>query len=85
MEDIIDPGHGISAGLNIAHIANKELYFMSHIGESSLVFMTHVILFFLVAREDANLLDIRIEESTKHGVSETARTACNQQDFVFED
>jgi hypothetical protein len=47
--------------------------------------VTHIVLLLLVTREDANLLDIRIEESAKHGVSETARTACNQQDFVFED
>ena len=78
-ENIVDTTHRHIHRLLVAHIADIELDLRV------LQCMTHIILLLLVAREDANLLDIGIKESTKHGVSKTSRTARNQQDFVFED
>ncbi len=46
--------------------------------------VAHVVLLLLVAREDADLPEAAVEEPPEHGVTETARAACYQQDFLRE-
>jgi hypothetical protein len=46
--------------------------------------MAHIILFFLVTREDADLLDIALEEATEHRVAERTGSTGDQQSFVCE-
>ena len=38
----------------------------------------------VVAGEDADLTNVRPQKAVEHRIPETSRTACNQQDFVFE-
>ena len=77
-EDVVNTAHGDIYRCLVPNIADVILHFRA------LEHVTHVILLFLVARENTNFFDVAIEETTKYGVPETARTACNQQDFVFE-
>ena len=77
-EDVVNTAHGNIYRSLVADIADVILHFRT------LEHVTHVILFLLVTRENTNFFDVAIEEATKYGVSETACTACNQQDFVFE-
>ena len=77
-EDVVNAAHGDIYRSLVADIADVILHFRT------LEHVTHVILFLLVTRENTNFFDVAIEEATKYGVPETARTACNQQDFVFE-
>ena len=50
---------------------------MSYLGALRLQEMTHIILLLLITRKDTNLLNVAIQETTKHGISERARTTCN--------
>ena len=43
----------------------------------SLKEVAHVILFLLVAGEDTNFPDVRVEKTTQNCVAETSRTACD--------
>jgi hypothetical protein len=40
--------------------------------------MTHIILLLLIAREDSYLLDVGVEEASKHGITEGACAACDE-------
>ena len=46
--------------------------------------VTHVVLFLLVARQDADLLDVAGQETTQHGVAEATSASGDEEDFVFE-
>ena len=45
--------------------------------------MPHVVLLLLVAREDADLLDVAVQEAAEDGVAETAGAAGNQKYPIF--
>ena len=45
--------------------------------------MTHVVLLLLVAREDADLPDVAVQEAAEDGVAEAARAAGDKEDFIF--
>ena len=77
-EHVVHPAHRDVHALLVAHVPDEELHLrvLEHV--------THVVLLLLVPREDADLLDVAVQEATEHGVPETARAACYQQDFVFE-
>ena len=45
--------------------------------------MTHVVLLLFVAGEDADLLDVAIQEAAEHGVAEAARAAGDEEHFIF--
>ena len=62
VEDVIDAGHGIPDGLRVAHVADVESNFLRCFRMFSLQFMPHVVLFLLIAREDANFFQVRIQK-----------------------
>ena len=74
MENVVDPRHGILARLQIAHIADIELDLVGHLRESRLIFVAHIVLFLLVAAENAYLPDIGIEKPPQHRVAERPRS-----------
>ena len=47
--------------------------------------MTHVVLLLFIAAENTDLFDVGVEKTTKYGIAEGSCSACDQQDFVFED
>ena len=77
-ENIVHAAHRHIHALLVAHVADEELNLrvLQHV--------PHVVLLLLVPREDADLPDVAVKKATEHGVTETARAACYQQDFVFE-
>ena len=62
VEDVVDAGHGIPDGLRVAHVADVESNFLRCFRMFSLQFMPHVVLFLLIAREDANFFQVRIQK-----------------------
>ena len=62
VEDVVDAGHGILDGLRVAHVADVESNFLRCLRMFSLQFMPHVVLFLLIAREDANFFQVRIQK-----------------------
>ena len=84
MEYVIDSLHRIGEGAAIAHVTDVEFNLVGHFRHTGLEVVAHVVLFFLVAREDANLTDVSPEETVQYGVSEGAGTSGNKEGFVFE-
>ena len=84
MEDVVDPTHSGLEGGFVAHITNVELDLVGNLRHLCLILMAHVVLLLLIAREDADFCDVCFEETIKYGITKTAGTACNHQDFVFE-
>ena len=82
---IIHPAHSHIHRSLIPHISYIELHLRRHLRIISLKMMPHVILLLLIPREDPYLPDVTSEKTTKHGITKTARTTCNQQDFIFKD
>ena len=70
-EHVVHAAHRDVNGLLVAHVADVEL----DLGVLKPV--THVVLFLLVAREDADLLDVAVQETSKNGVAEAAGAACD--------
>ena len=58
MKDIIHAGHNAAAAFERAHVADKELDFVSRFGIAHLILVAHIVLLFLVARENADFFDI---------------------------
>ena len=75
MEDVVHPRHGISHRLRIAHIADVELDLLRIFWMLGLKLMAHIILLLLVAGEDADLLEIGIQEMLEDGRTEGTGTA----------
>jgi len=71
VKDIIHANHHIVHRTFIAHIADVKLDFRI------LEPMPHIVLFFLVATEDAYLLDVCIEKTPQHGITERPRATGN--------
>ena len=85
MEDVIDAGHGVAARLEVADVTDEELDLVGDLGHTGLIVVAHVVLFFLVAGEDADLGDVGLEEAGEDGVAEGAGAAGNHEGFACED
>ena len=69
MKHIVHARHGIEQAFGPPHIADVELQLVVVIGQP------HIMLFLLIAAEDANLADVRTEKAAQHGIAEGARAA----------
>ncbi len=58
---------------------------MCHFGIAHLILVAHIVLLLLIARENADFLDICIEKAAQNGIAERAGASCYQEGFVFED
>ena len=85
MEDVVHAAHGHLEGGFVADVADVEFDLVGDTGVHRLVFVTHVVLFFLVAGENADFLDVGGQEAPQHGISEAPGPAGDHQGFVFED
>lgn len=85
VEHVIHALHGILQCALVPHVANVELDFMGYFGHPDLEVVPHVILLLFVAREDADLTDVRPQETVQHRIPETTCPARDQQGLVFED
>ena len=62
VEDVVNAGHGVTDRLGVADITDIELDLLCSFRMLSLEFVTHIILLFLIAGEDADFLQVRIQE-----------------------
>ena len=76
-EHVVHAAHGDVHRLLVAHVADIEL----DLGVLQPV--THVVLLLLVAGEDADLPDVAVQEAAEDCVAEAARTAGDQEYFIF--
>ena len=83
-EHVVRPAHRHVNRAPVTHVADVELHLPGPLRVLRLEVVAHVVLLLLVAREDADLPDVRGQEPPQHGVPETARAACYQQDFLRE-
>jgi hypothetical protein len=76
-EDVVHAFERIDDGTVVADVTNVELQFVV------VVFLTHVVLLLLVAGEDADLLDLGLEEAVHDRVAEGAGTSSNQENLAI--
>ena len=67
--------HGVAHGLGVADVADEEADLVGLLRVALLKHVAHVVLLLLVAREDADLADVGLEEVLEHGVAEAPRAA----------
>ena len=84
MEDVVHTVHRIAHGLGVAHVTDEEANLGGKFRTTLLQAMAHIILLLLVAREDANLLKLGVDEVLEHGVAEAARAARNHEGLTCE-
>ncbi|MPM76624.1 hypothetical protein SDC9_123623 [bioreactor metagenome] len=70
MEDVIYAVHGVLDAVYIAHVADVEFYLLVIV-----IFGAHVVLFLLVAGEDAEFFYVRRKETVEDRVTERTRAA----------
>ena len=75
MEDVVHTVHRIANGLGVAHVTDEEANLGGKFRTTLLQAMTHIILLLLIAREDANLLELGVNKVLKHGITKAACTA----------
>ena len=75
VEDVVHPRYGVAHGLRVAHITDVELDFLGVLRMLRLQLVTHVVLFLLVAGEDADLLEVGVQEVLEDGGTEGTGSA----------
>ena len=75
MEDVVYARHGVAHGLRIAHVADVEFDLLGVLRMLRLQLVAHVILLLLVAGEDADLLEVGIQEVLEDGGTEGTGSA----------
>lgn len=78
MKNVIDTTGGIEHTLIVTHIAYVEL----QLGAG--VMFAHIVLFFLVAAENADFGQIGVQEAFEYGVTEGAGAAGDEKSLVVE-
>ena len=78
MEYIINSAQRVMDAVVIPYVADVELQLIAIQSDA------HVLLFLLIAAEDANFRNIGMQEALKNCITERARTTSNQQCFVLE-
>ena len=84
MENIVNAGHRVLARLQVTHVADVELDLMGNFRITHLIFVAHIILLLLITAEYADFLDVGVEETFQHSVTERAGTSRDQEGLVFE-
>ena len=75
MEDVVHARHSVPDGLRVAHIADVELDLLGGVWMLGLKLMAHIILLLLVTGEDADFLEIGVQEVLEDGGTEGTGTA----------
>ena len=83
MENVVNTRHSVLDGLRIADITDIELDFLSRFWVLSLKLMAHIILLFLIARENADFLEVRIKEVFQNSRAKRTRTTSNHKSCVI--
>ena len=83
VEDVVNAGHGITDRLRIADISDVELHLLGSVRVLGLKLMAHIVLLLLVTGEDADFLQIGIQEVLQNGGTKRTSTAGNHKGCVI--
>ena len=75
VEDVVHAGHGVLDGLGVADIADVELDLLGGLRVPGLELVAHIVLFLFVPGEDADLLQVRVQEVLQDGGTKGTGTA----------
>ena len=75
VEDVVHAGHGVLDGLGVADIADVELDLLGGLRVPGLELVAHIILLLFVPGEDADLLQVRVQEVLQDGGTKGTGTA----------
>ena len=75
VEDVVYAGHGVLDGLGVADIADIELDLLGGLRVPGLELVAHIILLLFVPGEDADLLQVRVQEVLQDGGTKGTGTA----------
>ena len=78
MKEVIHAVQGVFHAGHIPHVADIVLDLIG------LIAVAHIVLFLLIPTENADFLDIRIQEPVQHRAAEGAGAAGNHQSFAAE-
>ena len=83
VENIVNTRHGIFDGLGIADITDVELDLLSGVRVLGLKLVAHIILFLFVTGEDADFLQIGIQEVLQNGGTKRTSTTSDHKGCVI--
>ena len=83
MEDVVNTGHSVTDGLGIADITDVEFDLLGGVRMLGLKLVTHIVLLLLVTGEDADFLQVRIQEVLQNGRTERASTTSDHKGCVI--
>ena len=75
VEDVVHAGHGVLDGLGIPDIADIELDLLCSLRVPGLKLVAHIVLLLFVPGEDADLLQVRVQEVLQDGGTKGTGTA----------
>ena len=75
VEDVVHAGHGVLDGLGVADIADIELDLLGGLRVPGLELVAHIVLLLFVPGEDADLLQVRVQEVLQDGGTKGTGTA----------
>ena len=75
VEDVVHAGHGVLDGLGVADIADIELDLLCGLRVPGLELVAHIILLLFVPGEDADFLQVRVQEVLQDGGTKGTGTA----------
>ena len=75
VEDVVHAGHGVLDGLGVADITDIELDLLCGLRVPGLELVAHIILLLFVPGEDADLLQVRVQEVLQDGGTKGTGTA----------
>ena len=83
VEDVVNTGHCVTDGLGVADITDVELHLFSVLRVLGLKLMAHIVLLLLVTGEDADLLQVRIQEVLQNGRTKRTSTTSDHKGCVI--
>ena len=75
VENVVHAGHGVLDGLGVADIADIELDLLCSLRVPGLKLVAHIVLLLFVPGEDADLLQVRVQEVLQDGGTKGTGTA----------
>ena len=83
VEDVVNTGHGVTDGLGIADITDVELDLLGVLRMLGLKLVAHIVLLLLVTRENADFLQVRIQEVLQNGRAKRTGTTSDHKGCVI--
>ena len=83
VEDVVNAGHCVTDRLGIADITDVELDLLGSVRMLGLKLMAHIVLLLLVTRENADFLQVRIQEVLQNGRTKRTGTTSDHKGCVI--